>query len=94
MLDSLFYMVKKVTGNHCIPYYCCHDDGKMVLIKTFYLILLFYMCSCDSHYGARCSSMVRVFAHGAMRGAGRSSEVERLLMVRWVVRSILHGGPI
>ena len=24
-------------------------------------------------------------------GAGRSSELERLLMVRWVVRSILHG---
>ena len=24
-------------------------------------------------------------------GAGRSSEVERSLMVRWVVRSILHG---
>ena len=27
-------------------------------------------------------------------GAGRSSEVERLLMVRWIVGSILHGGPI
>ena len=26
-----------------------------------------------------------------MAGAGRSSEVERSLMVRWVVRSILHG---
>ena len=25
------------------------------------------------------------------RGAGRSSEVERSLMVRWVVGSILHG---
>ena len=25
------------------------------------------------------------------KGAGRSSEVERLLMVRWVVGSILHG---
>ena len=27
----------------------------------------------------------------AYRGAGRSSEVERSLMVRWVVGSILHG---
>ena len=27
-------------------------------------------------------------------GAGRNSEVERSLMVRWVVGSILHGGPI
>ena len=43
--------------------------------------------------------MVRAFAHGAMGrridpliwGAGRSSEVERLLTVRWVVGSILHG---
>ena len=26
-----------------------------------------------------------------MKGAGRSSEVERSLMVRWVVGSILHG---
>ena len=26
-----------------------------------------------------------------LMGAGRSSEVERSLMVRWVVRSILHG---
>ena len=26
-----------------------------------------------------------------LEGAGRSSEVERLLMVRWVVGSILHG---
>ena len=25
--------------------------------------------------------------------AGRSSEAERSLMVRWVVGSILHGGP-
>ena len=27
----------------------------------------------------------------AAKGAGRSSEVERSLMVRWVVGSILHG---
>ena len=26
-----------------------------------------------------------------LQGAGRSSEVERSLMVRWVVGSILHG---
>ena len=26
-----------------------------------------------------------------IQGAGRSSEVERSLMVRWVVGSILHG---
>ena len=29
--------------------------------------------------------------HWVIKGAGRSSEVERSLMVRWVVGSILHG---
>ena len=31
------------------------------------------------------------FGHASNKGAGRSSEVERSLMVRWVVGSILHG---
>ena len=33
----------------------------------------------------------RRFAFSWPQGAGRSSEVERSLMVRWVVGSILHG---
>ena len=33
----------------------------------------------------------RPWCHNYLRGAGRSSEVERSLMVRWVVGSILHG---
>ena len=32
------------------------------------------------------------YLQGSPRGAGRSSEVERSLMVRWVVGSILHGA--
>ena len=32
-----------------------------------------------------------LFIHCFVLGAGRSSEVERSLMVRWVVGSILHG---
>ena len=32
-----------------------------------------------------------IFDNKDIRGAGRSSEVERSLMVRWVVGSILHG---
>ena len=35
------------------------------------------------------SSFLFVFV---VLGAGRSSEVERSLMVRWVVGSILHGA--
>ena len=31
------------------------------------------------------------YAFSILQGAGRSSEVERSLMVRWVVGSILHG---
>ena len=33
-----------------------------------------------------------IFNFPSYKGAGRSSEVERSLMVRWVVRLILHGG--
>ena len=32
-----------------------------------------------------------MLALSQVKGAGRSSEVERSLMVRWVVGSILHG---
>ena len=39
---------------------------------------------CFTPSGARCSSLY-------CQGAERSSEVERSLMVRWVVGSILHG---
>ena len=49
-----------------------------------------------SYHGATSRSVIseyvtrlRVFL--IIRGAGRSSEVERSLMVRWVVGSILHG---
>ena len=40
-----------------------------------------------------CIIYVRMYAcmHVCLSGAGRSSEVERSLMVRWVVGSILHG---
>ena len=40
----------------------------------------------DSTYHGLCYT-----SRGALAGAGRSSEVERSLMVRWVVESILHG---
>ena len=36
-------------------------------------------------------SIRQPIAHHCLWGAGRSSEVERSLMVRWVVGSILHG---
>ena len=36
-------------------------------------------------------SWVQRWADLVVRGAGRRSEVERSLMVRWVVGSILHG---
>ena len=38
-----------------------------------------------------CVSVVCTECLRPMQGAGRSSEVERSLMVRWVVGSILHG---
>ena len=36
-------------------------------------------------------SFILVFPLWSWQGAGRSSEVERSLMVRWIVGSILHG---
>ena len=51
--------------------------------------------------GARCSSVVRAFARGAMgRRIDPSWErdvapwYERSLMVRWVVGAILHGSEM
>ena len=34
-----------------------------------------------------------IYVTNGIQGAGRSSEVGRSLMVRWIVGSILHGGP-
>ena len=35
-----------------------------------------------------------IYGHMALVKAGRSSDVERSLMVRWVIGSIPHGGLI
>ena len=45
----------------------------------------------NTSYESGCRTRVSVCAVNTKGGAGRSSEVERSLMVRWVVRSILHG---
>ena len=52
-----------------------------VLHTNIYLRIIFYIC--------RYIGMHLAFIFPL--GAGRSSEVERSLMVRWVVGSILHG---
>ena len=58
-------------------------------------LLIQHFTNSEGHWGATCE---RTFCHKVLfyvAGAGRSSEVERSLMVRWVVGSILHGvGPI
>ena len=48
----------------------------------------------DVHTSRHADQQVRVKQNGVIPrsgGAGRTSEVERSLMVRWVVGSILHG---
>ena len=42
-------------------------------------------------YGVVDGSYCHSSSSSSIRGAGRSSEVERSLMARWVVGSILHG---
>ena len=54
-----------------------HDE-RPLLIRSY--------ISLPSHYGCQHNTCLL-----CLRGAGRSSEVERSLMVRWVVGSILHG---
>ena len=59
-------------------------------------VTLLVMLICDDIYrslGKVFSQLLKILqtAVTVVVGAGRSSEVERSLMVRWVVGSILHG---
>ena len=47
-------------------------------------------CLWDGAYKGSLAANQIEYPH-KVEGAGRSSEAERLLMVRWVVGSILHG---
>ena len=57
---------------------------------SFILYLSLYL-SHSLHFFFSFISSLSVCVFFLSRGAGRSSEVERSLMVRWVVGSILHG---
>ena len=61
--------------------YNTHDNLPRVSIG-FFIHFQFYILKLDIYL---------VFWVCYFRGVGRSSEVERSLMVRWVVGSILHG---
>ena len=52
-----------------------------LVMLCFALLCLVLLCFTVLYFALLCSAL----------GAGRSSEVERSLMVRWVVGSILHG---
>ena len=54
---------------------------KIIRFVWFRLSLFVCLCFCNCP---------KINCHRAVTGAGRSSEVERSLMVRWVVGSILH----
>ena len=70
-------------------------------IKVSIWIACFFFCvwcrhSCDDVIGLVLETLILLSTtvssyHRKKEGAGRSSEVERSLMVRWVVGSILHG---
>ena len=68
----------------------CTQQGGGRKKETFYLtthstcFIYGYIAREETHYCHYMSYSFRL-------GAGRSSEVERSLMVRWVVGSILHG---
>ena len=55
----------------------CHNIIEFLATQSF-------KSFCGNHF-------IYIYLLNGYRGAGRSSEVERSLMVRWVVGSILHG---
>ena len=56
----------------------------------FYYVVLFVVLKSNVQL-RQANSSHPPFANSSLAGAGRTSEVERSLMVRWVVGSILHG---
>ena len=54
------------------------------MLFLFVCLLVCFLCF-------YCGVFICSFIHPFLIGAGRSSEVERSLMVRWVIGSILHG---
>ena len=59
----------------------------LVLLNSILFLTLFVFI----HFRMLAVLLVLGHAFYDFRGAGRSSEVERSLMVRWIVGSILHG---
>ena len=58
--------------------------GNRFIMAFFSSSIIIFKCNNNS---TMCTNALLV----PYRGAGRSSEIERSLMVRWVVGSILHG---
>ena len=65
------------------------DFSQGLFVDCLYLV----SCLCPLKVQARCPGNTTASSGHTwlIGGAGRSSEVERSLMVRWVVGSILHG---
>ena len=72
-----------------------HQFNRLKFIWIFELCYYYfnffglYVCHTFIHIKIIKEGLFRWYTNNV--GAGRSSEVEHLLMVRWVVRSILHG---
>ena len=79
----MFYLTTHST--HFIYGYMASD----IWIRTILIVRKETRCR-HIGYSYRLTARVILYAP-SHRGAGRSSEVERSLMMRWVVGSILHG---
>ena len=77
-------LVKSTRQNHISNLYT--SISSITLHKTESKRCLRQGCDCFNHLWS-----VTVYRTAIHVGAGRSSEIERSLMVRWVVGSILHG---
>ena len=81
---STKYIISCLSVVRAIEYFT--GDLSMIFLRN--LTKRFLHSSLNSN---ACSSPVALHDFSLFKGAGRSSEVERSLMVRWVVGSIFHG---
>ena len=82
LFGSMTYPLILVYSVMFLSIHCTTKDKPIIFTMSFVLSVL---------GGYAIGHHFKLISLSTMQGAGRSSEVERSLMVRWVVGSILHG---
>ena len=100
MFSSVFNSVSRSTPSNVLSVLCSNPTRVQLCVQ---LHIAFYSVQCSTLYRVQILLVFSSLFNSVSRstpsnvllcivvGAGRSSEVERSLMVRWVVGSIIHG---